>query len=211
MDLKGFVQYIPKVDNTLTLEGECADAKVTGDKFNEMDDKKVNTSDIVNDLVTGDADKPLSAGMGKELKKNIDEKKADGVSYDNTESGLTSQNMQGAIDELKKNQDDSTTVQTVNLCVEPNVDCTKSVCHKFGKVCIVVFDFTTKQEISASGVPIFADLPKPKSDVTFEVHCMDNKTPYWLGVYGTGHLSTAYVSNIPANTRLFGAFTYIAE
>lgn len=37
MSLKGQIQYIPKVDKTLTVDGACADAKVTGEEF-----KKVN-------------------------------------------------------------------------------------------------------------------------------------------------------------------------
>lgn len=178
----GKIQSIPIVDATLSILGRCADAKVVGDKFKDMDEKKVNKSDIVNNLVTDETEKPLSANMGKELKKQIDD----------TNTAMK-------------------TVKTINLWVEPNVNAIKSVCYQCGKVCTVVFDFTTVQEISASGIPIFADLPKPVNDLTFEVHDMNNKVPYWLGLYDSGHISTAYVNNIPVNTRLFGAFTYIAE
>ena len=218
MNLVGRIQAVPKVDETLTKDGAFADAKVVGDKFTEMDKKKVNVDDIVNNLTTDDAKKPLASGMGKELKNQIDNKKAEGVIYDNSKSGLVSKYVQGAIDELKELHENFKTeyaenneVDEIALWVEPNVRADKSVCYRCGKVCTFVFDFTTNQEISANGVPIFADLPKPKANYTFEVHCMSDKTPYWLGVYDRGIISTAYVSNIPAETRLFGTFTYIAE
>lgn len=35
MNLTGHIQAVPKVDKTLTLDGESADAKVVGEKFNE--------------------------------------------------------------------------------------------------------------------------------------------------------------------------------
>lgn len=135
--------------------------------------------------------------------------KAVGEKFIGTDNEI--KNLKAKDEELNNKHEASNTVETVSLWVEPNVESTKNVCYKCGKVCMVVFDFTTKQEISASGVPIFADLPKPKSDYTFEVHSMGDNAPYWLGVYSSGHLSTAYVKNIPSGTRLFGTFTYITE
>lgn len=40
MELRGLLQYIPKVDKTLKVDGACADAKVVGDEFEAM--KKVD-------------------------------------------------------------------------------------------------------------------------------------------------------------------------
>lgn len=68
MDLKGFVQYIPKVDKTLTLDGECADAKVVGDILKD----KVNCADVADNLTTEDGKKVLSARMGVWLKNDIE-------------------------------------------------------------------------------------------------------------------------------------------
>ena len=104
-------------------------------------------------------------------------------------------------------------VETINLWTEPNISSIKSVCYKNGKICTVVFDFTTTQTISKSGIPLYADLPTPKDNIVFVVHTMDG-VPYWLGVYPTetvskGILSTAYVNDIPSGTRLFGTVTYI--
>lgn len=104
-------------------------------------------------------------------------------------------------------------VETINPWTEPNISSTKSVCYKNGKICTVVFDFTTTQTINKSGVPLYADLPTPKDNIVFVAHTMDG-VPYWLGVYPTetvskGFLSTSYVNDIPSGTRLFGTVTYI--
>lgn len=104
-------------------------------------------------------------------------------------------------------------VETINLLTEPNISSTKSVCYKNGKICTVVFDFTTTQTISKSGIPLYANLPTPKDNIVFVVHTTDG-VPYWLGVYPTeavskGRITTAYVNDIPSGKRLFGTVTYI--
>lgn len=67
--IKGRVESFPKVDNTLTKKGHCADAKATGDAL----DARVKKADIVDNLETADPDKPLSAKQGVELQRQIDE------------------------------------------------------------------------------------------------------------------------------------------
>lgn len=67
--LKGNVFVIPSVDSTLSKEGYAADAKATGDGLAA----RVKTADIVDNLVSTEADKPLSAKQGALLKKQIDE------------------------------------------------------------------------------------------------------------------------------------------
>lgn len=57
------------LDKTLSVEGASADAKAVGDAL----ENKVSYSDIVNDLVTLDTDKPLSAAQGVALKSFINE------------------------------------------------------------------------------------------------------------------------------------------
>ena len=57
------------LDKTLSVEGAGAESKAVGDALA----KKVNISDIVNDLATLDTDKPLSAAQGVALKSFINE------------------------------------------------------------------------------------------------------------------------------------------
>lgn len=98
-NLNGKIISIPVVDSTLLKEGHAADAKVTGEEL----EARVKKSDIVDNLTTEDARKPLSANQGKVLKKMLDDMTTSGagsVGYDNTTSGLAANNMQSAIDEL---------------------------------------------------------------------------------------------------------------
>lgn len=67
--VKGKLRMIPKLDDTLTKKGYSADAKATGDALNA----RVKTTDIVDNLSSDAADKPLSARQGAELMKRIDE------------------------------------------------------------------------------------------------------------------------------------------
>jgi hypothetical protein len=73
--LKGKVVYIPEVDKTLTKDGYSADAKVTGDRLNAF-------SEVLDEL------KIQSGSI------------ASGVYYNNETSELSSNDVQGAIDEL---------------------------------------------------------------------------------------------------------------
>ena len=61
------------VDPTLSVAGSAAESKAVGDAL----EKKVNYTDIVDDLTTSDADKPLSAKQGKVLKSALDNLKAE--------------------------------------------------------------------------------------------------------------------------------------
>lgn len=49
MDLRGMLQYVPKVDETLTVKGACADAKIVGEKLEEM---KTDIDSAKNDIDT---------------------------------------------------------------------------------------------------------------------------------------------------------------
>lgn len=71
--IKGKITSIPKVDTTLSKEGQCAESKATGEALNN----KVNLRDIADNLTTADASKVLSANQGVELKKLIDDEVAD--------------------------------------------------------------------------------------------------------------------------------------
>ena len=62
---------LPSVDKSLSISGQSADAKVTGDALK----RKVNVSDIVDNLTTDTDKKPLSARQGVELQRQIDELK----------------------------------------------------------------------------------------------------------------------------------------
>ena len=66
--VKGKLRTIPKTDDTLTKKGYSADAKATGDALNA----RVKKVDVVDNLLSDAADKPLSAKQGAELKKQID-------------------------------------------------------------------------------------------------------------------------------------------
>lgn len=70
--LKGKLSKIPSIDKTLSISGQSADAKVTGDALA----RKVNVSDIVDNCTTNAANKPLSARQGVELQRQIDELQA---------------------------------------------------------------------------------------------------------------------------------------
>lgn len=67
--IRGKLRHMPVIDTTLTKHGQCADAKATGDAVNA----RVKTVDIVDTLTSDASDKPLSARMGAELKKQLDE------------------------------------------------------------------------------------------------------------------------------------------
>ncbi|MBE5880383.1 MAG: hypothetical protein E7288_10495 [Lachnospiraceae bacterium] len=67
--LRGTITSIPQVDTTLTKKGHSADAKATGTALNE----RVKKTDIVDDLNTDEAEKPLSARQGKIIKTQLDE------------------------------------------------------------------------------------------------------------------------------------------
>lgn len=73
-ELRGKMLAIPTVDRTLTKDGACADAKVTGDKFAKIEKQ-------VSDMSLSDSGT---------------------MSYDPTNSGLDAQNVQSALDELKE-------------------------------------------------------------------------------------------------------------
>ncbi len=62
-----YARPVVYVDNTLTKSGDAADAKVTGDLLAE----KVNTIDIINNLTSNLANKPLSAAQGVVLKSLV--------------------------------------------------------------------------------------------------------------------------------------------
>lgn len=97
--LRGKVTSIPQVDETLTKKGYSADAKVVGDALEE----RVRIKDIVDNMITDDAEKVASARqvflIGKQL-ATINLSEASTVGYSNATSGLNAQNMQGAIDEV---------------------------------------------------------------------------------------------------------------
>lgn len=98
-NLKGKVIGIPQVDPTLEKEGYAAESKTTG----ELIKARVKTEDIIDNLLSDDTDKPLSARQGKVLSeqlKDINLSDAGAVNYDNTESGLVATNMQSALDEV---------------------------------------------------------------------------------------------------------------
>lgn len=69
--LKGKLSQIPSIDKTLSISGQSADAKVTGDALA----RKVNVSNIVDNCTTDAGNKPLSARQGVELQRQIDELK----------------------------------------------------------------------------------------------------------------------------------------
>ena len=104
--LRGKITTIPQVDYTLTKKGYSADAKVTGDAINE----RVKYRDIVDNMITDDPEKVASARqvflIGKQL-ASINLSEASTVGYNNADSGLNAQNMQGAIDELAEGVENS--------------------------------------------------------------------------------------------------------
>lgn len=97
--LRGKIKTIPCVDETLTKKGYSADAKVVGDALKE----RLTIRDIVDNMTTDDPEKVASSRqvflIAKQL-ATINLSEASTVGYNNAESGLNAQNMQGAIDEL---------------------------------------------------------------------------------------------------------------
>lgn len=145
---------------------------------------KVNATDIVDNLDSNDATKLLSARQGKELRKLIERVK------------------------------DAKVID--NLWKDTKITCNKAICYQSGKVCSFIFDFTTNAEIDMNKVTLFAGLPKPIVDIEVAICSATDNKAYCLGVYSTdtvseGIIATANVSNIPADTRLFGVITYITE
>lgn len=114
--LNGKIVQIPTVDKTLSKSGYSADAKVTGDALK----KKVNITDIVDNLTTDNANKPLSAKQGAELKRRVDDIDphfAENVIYDNENSNFESADVQGALDEVSERLT-PTAVKTKNSSVK---------------------------------------------------------------------------------------------
>ena len=68
-NLKGKIHAVPVIDVTLTKRDQCAEAKATGEAL----EARVKKVDIVDNLTSDAADKPLSAKQGAELKRMIDE------------------------------------------------------------------------------------------------------------------------------------------
>ena len=68
-----FARPVVYVDKTLTKSGDAADAKVTGSLINALNDEKVNIIDIIDNLTTNDAKKPLSAAQGVILRALVSE------------------------------------------------------------------------------------------------------------------------------------------
>lgn len=82
-----------EIDKTLSKRGMCAEAKATGEALAT----KVSKSDVVDNLISVETDKPLSANQGRLLKKQIDEidpHNAENVVYGDT-------NVKSALDDLK--------------------------------------------------------------------------------------------------------------
>ena len=70
--LNGKLTQLPTIDTTLSISGNSADAKVTGDALR----RKVNYTDIVDNCTTEADNKPLSAKQGVLLQRQIEELKA---------------------------------------------------------------------------------------------------------------------------------------
>ena len=138
---------------------------------------------------------------------NIDPHFAENVEYNNENSGLNATDTQKAIDEMADKQK----VKKIGLWADINISSLKGICYQTGKVCTVDFDFTTVQDVSKNGIPLYADLPTPVENFTFSIPFMSDGTQYWFQVTKSGHITTGYVNDIPNGTRLFGTFTYIAE
>ena len=68
--LKGKIRSLSPyaIDPSLSVEGASADAKAVGDAL----DKKVDYTDIVDNLTTSESKLPLSAKQGVEIKKSVD-------------------------------------------------------------------------------------------------------------------------------------------
>lgn len=65
--IRGRIVSVPLIDNTLSKKGQGADAEATGNALKN----KVSFNDIVDNLTTNDAKKPLSASQGVVLNRNI--------------------------------------------------------------------------------------------------------------------------------------------
>lgn len=66
--IKGKVRHIPALDTSLRKAGYAADAKAVGNAL----DGRVKTADIIDNLNSNDAEKPLSARQGAVLKQQLD-------------------------------------------------------------------------------------------------------------------------------------------
>lgn len=83
-----------KLDIQNNLTSTATDKPLSAYQGKLLNDNKVNTSDIVDDVLTQDTEKPLSANMGYELQAEIDNLKARGrfLSLWNCATGLPSTN-----------------------------------------------------------------------------------------------------------------------
>jgi hypothetical protein len=170
MDLRGLVQYIPKVDKTLTMDGECADAKATGDKINETNKTLSETNELL-----------------KALDKNVKDMDAKNVSFKNAETWTDKTTVEGAVKDVLKQTEvyEASGYMANHWSGENNY-------LVVGKICILSFNIQNGLSPAPSNSVFVTDLPKPKNTVRFNAWHYDNDYAFDVmpcGITTDGHLS----------------------
>lgn len=116
--IKGKITKIPQIDKTLSLEGQAAEAKATGDALN----KKVDKTSIADDLTTADAAKVLSAKQGVGLKALIDTEAQERKNAINTLQNATNTIIDGVNEAIAAANDDIVKLDNELGAAQENID-----------------------------------------------------------------------------------------
>lgn len=193
--LNGDVRTIPLIDKTLTNEGQCADAKKTGDAFAAHEALIHDNSDAI----------AANAASIQTLREELGEHGT--LIADHTKKIGELEEAKNDIEVLKNGLALSTV--TATPVVDTGVNGVEFPCYKIGQLCVIAFKAVTRQEVSANSV-IYTGLPKPLCPLYFYagdfsdiMHQFEVDTE---GDYGV----IKNVSELTGTNRYEGTVTYIA-
>lgn len=136
---------------------------------------------------------------------------AEGVTYDNAESGMTAKNVQGALDELSTGLTTQTGTFTKVSSKISSVEFAKYV--KWGKVCVANVNFTVGTAITGTTETLFTGLPAAAVYKRFFAMQVQSKTGVYarLEVNTSGEIRNAYTSGNISTGQYEGVITYITR
>lgn len=136
---------------------------------------------------------------------------AEGVTYDNAESGMTAKNVQGALDELSNGLTTQTGTFTKVSSKISSVEFARYV--KWGKVCVANVNFTVGTAITNNTETLFTGLPAAAVYKRFFAMQVQSKTGVYarLEVNTSGEIRNAYTNGNISTGQYEGVITYITR